>query len=289
MRKIIGFAVIVGLLMVGYGLHSNGDTVSENDGHISDEAAEMTAESLTPVPTLPIEAAAGQGEAQPVQQSAVPSDGDRCFDGQANADTVLSGMTIIVDPGHGGVDLGTVNSRFGLNESDLALSISHLLRERLMASGADVCMTRITDRYVSLADRAYFANDNDGDAFVSVHLNSVPDTTENYTMTMWGNEAKDHFLAETVLEVLRTRMATPEFHNGEANPMNPNIYAIDDLDSYMLKTSEMPAVLVEASCLSNDWEAQVLLDGIEDGTRWREHQIADAIHTGLVQYFEAFE
>jgi N-acetylmuramoyl-L-alanine amidase len=291
MRKFLGLGVVAAFIMIGYGLFSSGNTTpeSQNSQSENDIAARLTAEAATPVPTMPIEAETGT---DPVDGQVLSMTGDaseRCFSGEPVQASPLAGQMIIVDPGHGGEDLGTVNMDYGLHESDFVLNISHLLRHRLTQNGADVCMTRIDDVFVSLADRAYFANENDGDVFVSIHLNSLPDPGENYTMAMWGNEAKDRFLAEKILEVLRFEMASPEFHNGEPNPMNPAIYAFDSLDSYMLKTTEMPAVLVEASFLSSSWEAKVLLDGIEDGSRWREHQIADAVRIGLENYFESFQ
>jgi N-acetylmuramoyl-L-alanine amidase len=289
MRTFLGISVFAAFLMIVYGVLLSGDSKTGSDANSTQNAA-SDANSMvqTPVPTMPIEIEQHDLDTNPVDGAVSEFPGDQCFDGTATEQFAMSGSTIIVDPGHGGEDLGTVNMQFGLSESELVISISHFLRQRLTESGADVCMTRVDDSYVRLRDRAAFANSNDGDVFVSIHLNSLPDSDENYTMTIWGNEAKDRYLAEHIIEVLRTRMATPDNHHGAPNPMNPSIYVVDDLDSTMLKTAEMPAVLVEASFLSNSWEAQVFLDGIEDGTRWREHQIADAIHLGLENYFASF-
>jgi N-acetylmuramoyl-L-alanine amidase len=290
MRTFFGIGVFAAFLMIAYGVLLSDDSQTDSDANFSDNAVPGSdSTEQTPVPTMQIELGQHELDTNPADGAVSEFPGDQCFDGVAGQQFAMAGSTIIVDPGHGGEDLGTVNMQFGLSESELVLSISHMLRQRLTDSGADVCMTRVDDSYVTLRDRAAFANSNDGDIFVSIHLNSLPDADENYTMTMWGNEAKDRYLAEQVVEVLRVEMARPDNHHGNPNPMNPSVFVVDDLNSTMLKTADMPAVLVEASFLSNSWEAQVFLDGIEDGSRWREHQIADAVHLGLENYFASFE
>jgi len=79
---------------------------------------------------------------------------------------------IVLDPGHGGDDLGTVGPG-GLLEKDLVLSIAlelkPLLEEKL---GAEVLITRTDDSFVSLEERAQMANDFRADLFLSIHANS---------------------------------------------------------------------------------------------------------------------
>lgn len=289
MRVFIGMVAVVSLALVGYGLYSSNVADSDTDEFARQAAStQLTEQADNPAPTTPADSPdALEIVDDPNAQSG--SADERCVAGVRDSDSSVAGQTIIVDPGHGGEDLGTVNNRFGLHETDFVLNISHHLKELLVADGANVCMTRIEDVYIELVERAHFANEHDGDAFVSVHLNSLPDPSENYTMAMWGTEAKDRFLAEQLIEVLRHEMAIPEYHNSEPNPMNPEVYRLAPLDSRMLKTAEMPAVLIEAAFLSNHWEAQVFLDGVNDGSRWREVQIAEALHTGLENYFAAFE
>ena len=79
---------------------------------------------------------------------------------------------IVLDPGHGGRDTGTIGPG-GLMEKDLVLQIAKelqkLLEEKL---GAQVIMTRSTDTYVSLEERTAIANQQQADLFVSIHANS---------------------------------------------------------------------------------------------------------------------
>lgn len=211
----------------------------------------------------------------------------RCAWGKEGAESPLAGRTVILDPGHGGDDLGTVNLEFGLFESEITLSIAERLRDRLVAAGATVCLTRIEDINVPLQERASFANEQDGDVFVSIHLNRYEDPQVDYTMTMWGQEQKDRRLAEVLLEELAAELSTPESYAGAPNPISQETARHEPLESSLLRLPDMPAVLVEAVFLSNPWEARAFAKGQADGTRWREEQIARAIEAGLTRYFAA--
>jgi N-acetylmuramoyl-L-alanine amidase len=82
--------------------------------------------------------------------------------------------TIVIDPGHGGRDPGAVGST-GLEEKEITLDVALRLAERLRAlTGYRVELTRETDSTSSLRSRAEFANENDADLFVSIHVNYFP-------------------------------------------------------------------------------------------------------------------
>jgi N-acetylmuramoyl-L-alanine amidase len=86
----------------------------------------------------------------------------------------LAGLTVAVDPGHGGADRFTMGPT-GLTEADANLWISHPLREALEREGARVLMTRMTDSTVSLVQRTNLAEHEDAHIFISVHNNAFPD------------------------------------------------------------------------------------------------------------------
>ena len=111
----------------------------------------------------------------------------------------LSQVTIVIDPGHGGRDPGAVRMHNGVQvrESDVVLDISLQLRNLLRQTGMDVRMTRTTDVYVSLAQRARVANNANADLFVSVHLNAFTNSTANGTETFYiGGHGRAAFSAE---------------------------------------------------------------------------------------------
>ena len=82
-------------------------------------------------------------------------------------------FTVVLDPGHGGKDYGAIGSYS--NEKTINLSVARLVRDMLNQSCPDaaVLMTRSDDRFISLRERADFANRNGGDIFVSIHTNSI--------------------------------------------------------------------------------------------------------------------
>jgi len=239
------------------------------------------ASSAAPLPSPTPESE--RSSATPAPPTPIPLD-ERCARGDEGVESPLAGHTIILDPGHGGDDLGTVNLEFGLFESELTLSIAERLRDRLVAAGATVCLTRIEDINVPLQERARFANAQGGDAFVSIHLNQYEDPQIDYTMTMWGEEQKDRRLAEVLLEELAAELSTPKSYAGAPNPISRETARHEPLDSSLLRLPEMPAVLVEAIFLSNPWEARAFAEGQADGTHWREEQIARAVEAGLRRY-----
>jgi len=80
---------------------------------------------------------------------------------------------IVIDPGHGGHDTGTVGPG-GMAEKDLCLDIARRLRASLRAElpGVEIILTRDGDRFVSLEERTAIANARNADLFISVHANA---------------------------------------------------------------------------------------------------------------------
>ena len=77
---------------------------------------------------------------------------------------------IFIDAGHGGKDSGAVNGK--IFEKDIALNIALKVEKMLKACGIETVMSRITDIFVTLQDRAKLANNSNADLFVSIHVNS---------------------------------------------------------------------------------------------------------------------
>ena len=90
----------------------------------------------------------------------------------STADADSDRFTVIVDPGHGGIDTGAKGVS-GTIEKEITLQFAEILRERLDESGRyNVLLTRTDDRFVALGDRVEFARDHGADLFVSIHANS---------------------------------------------------------------------------------------------------------------------
>jgi N-acetylmuramoyl-L-alanine amidase len=92
-----------------------------------------------------------------------------CFSG---TETRAQSRTIIIDPGHGGIDRGGVPGQ-RISEKEMALDVSLRLRRILESSGYRVIMTRNSDVFIPLGTRTAIANSYRGATFVSVHFNSA--------------------------------------------------------------------------------------------------------------------
>ncbi|MBY6163361.1 N-acetylmuramoyl-L-alanine amidase [Mameliella alba] len=108
-------------------------------------------------------------------------------------------LTIVLDPGHGGIDPGA--QRDGVNEADLVLTFALELRELLLRSGDyRVLLTRQEDHFVSLEGRVKFAHDVSADLFISLHADALEDGVAHgaavYTLAEEASDAASMALAE---------------------------------------------------------------------------------------------
>lgn len=97
---------------------------------------------------------------------------------------------IVIDPGHGGNDLGTVGPG-GLLEKDLVLAIALDLQDLLQDKlGAQILLTRSDDTFISLEERSALANSFHADLFISIHANSSRSLSTSGVETYYLNFAK---------------------------------------------------------------------------------------------------
>ena len=80
---------------------------------------------------------------------------------------------VVLDPGHGGTNLGAHTISHGVFEKEVTLALGRELREDLVRRGFDVQLTRDRDEYLSLRQRIQFANQSGADFFVSLHGNAT--------------------------------------------------------------------------------------------------------------------
>lgn len=83
---------------------------------------------------------------------------------------VKNDLKVIIDPGHGGKDAGAVSN--GYLEKDIVLNVGKYMKSYFDATSITAKMTRDTDKFIELLDRASFASKNDGDIFISLHTNA---------------------------------------------------------------------------------------------------------------------
>lgn len=124
-----------------------------------------------PPPTAPSTAPAASGAGRVAPAASVPR---LPSDGPSMARQLGLGVArIVIDPGHGGHDPGTLHG--GLSEADIVLDVAQRVAKLLRKDkGLSVLLTRTDDRFVPLAERTAFANAKGADLFLSIHVNAAP-------------------------------------------------------------------------------------------------------------------
>jgi len=146
---------------------------------------------------------------------------------------------IVLDPGHGGKDPGAVIS--DLIEKTLNLDIAKRVQALLKADNRfEVYMTRDTDVFVELVNRALFANNKNADLFVSIHNNSMP---KNFSGTMLLYNSSKNPINKTLAEMFQKKVSVASGLTGIGARLRE--------DLVVLKNINMPGVLVECACMSN--------------------------------------
>lgn len=158
--------------------------------------------------------------------------------------------TIVVDPGHGGRDAGAIGPT-GLKEKDAVLDIGRrvgeLLRKKLSVK---VVMTRSSDRFVPLDERARMALRNDGKLFVSIHLNAASNRYAQGTETYFLSEAK----TEDAMRVAQRENASLQYQEPTQLATTENFRIVEDirlgmLSNQFLKESQDLAALIQSELI----------------------------------------
>ena len=191
---------------------------------------------------------------------------------------------VVLDPGHGGQDSGTIQA--GMLEKELALDVAHRVERLLQSQGVTTLLTRADDTYVSLADRAAFANAQRHCVFISIHFNAArPKATGVETYYAAHQVSLWPFLQPTSLESLNVESQSLASFIQEA--LVTHTQAVNRGTStqqfFVIANVRHPAVLVEGGFLTNADEMNKL--GTDD---YRE-QIAAAISDGVIRYREGLQ
>ncbi len=231
----------------------------------------------------------------------------------------LAVRKIAIDPGHGGAAVGT-QAASGLYEKDMTLDIAHRLERLLVASSFEVVMTRADDRAVSLRDRARIANEARADLFVSIHLNWIADGNTRGVETYYlgptddpelnrlaalenrdsgyavadfrrlldqvyadARQGSSRRLAESIDSSLFRALSSLPVHLSSPGRAGIADRGVKTAPFLVLVSTEMPAVLAEVSCLSDETEAELLTRPL-----YRQY-IAEALARGVRRYALAAE
>jgi N-acetylmuramoyl-L-alanine amidase len=214
---------------------------------------------------------------------------------------------IVIDPGHGGHDTGTIGPN-GLEEKDLVLDVSRRLGKLLQTRlGAEVIYTRKDDTFIPLETRTAMANQEAADLFVSVHANSSHDSDARGVETYYLNftsspealevAARENAVSEKSIHELQDlvkKIALKEkieesqefavdvqryLHTGLAakNPGERD-RGVKKAPFIVLIGANMPSILAEISFLSNPSDERRL------ATAEYRQKIAESLYRGIAKY-----
>jgi N-acetylmuramoyl-L-alanine amidase len=181
----------------------------------------------------------------------------------------LSGVKVLLDPGHGGKESGASGPE-GTLEKDVNLVISKLIRDDLIKRGATVVMTRSDDKEVSLVDRQKIIDSEEPAIALSIHHNSLPDNgnaenTKGFGSFWYNTQAHD--LALFLHNYVVTKLKRPS-------------YGVFWNNLALTRPASSPSVLLELGFMSNPNEIELITDPQD------QKKMATTISDGIVEWFK---
>jgi N-acetylmuramoyl-L-alanine amidase len=173
---------------------------------------------------------------------------------------------VVIDPGHGGKDPGTM--RGSLREKDLNLAVALLVTEDLKARGAKVLMTRPNDTFIELEDRAGASNRAAADLFLSIHTNySVKPGICGFAVYVNESASGPSIAAAGAIA-----------HRLEQGGISPCGSQPHRAGYKVLRLNSRPAVLLEMGFISNSGDAASL------ASPHYQRALADSVADGIADF-----
>lgn len=178
--------------------------------------------------------------------------------------TLTKPILIVLDPGHGGRDPGAVSR--GLTEKNVVLTVSNEAKRYLEANfkGVRVEVTRSTDVYLSLTDRAAFANRLSADYFVSLHMNAHNGAANGFESFIFNGGVSQ--------ETIRRQQ---DIHRYLTQQMGVNDRGMKRANFSVLRNTQMPALLIEYLFIDHPEDNKKLQDS--NYLRWLGRITAESI------------
>ncbi len=179
----------------------------------------------------------------------------------------LSNRTIVIDPGHGGEENPGVIGEGGLKEKDIDLTIAAKLKEEIERLGATAVLTRESDIYVPLSNRAKTGNEVRPDFFISIHMNSFGNSSISGTeIYHYRGDKEGEILSNFIMENMVKALGTVN-------------KGVKTEDFYLLRSITTSSIHIEVAYLTNPEEETKLLD-----EKYIE-SIAASIAKGIIEYY----
>ena len=223
--------------------------------------------------------------------------------------------TIVIDPGHGGKDPGAIGQR-GLREKHVTLALAQMLAARLNKRlNCRVVLTRNKDQSVELDDRTVLANSLNADLFISIHANSSRNRRAGGMETYFLSPARSQDELETAARenmianfsddpaendiayimndmhnaqkvnesVLLAKTVQRAMVKGVSTAVKIKDKGVKQAMFYVLWRATMPAILVEANFISNQYEERLL------GNQAYLEKLSESIADGIIEYTASYQ
>lgn len=187
---------------------------------------------------------------------------------------VLDGVSIVIDPGHGGKDDGARSAE--AKEQEINLAIALKLKAELEQQGAQVTLTRdgaydlasegaVNRKREDMKKRVAMINEEPNDLFISIHLNAYPNVSIHGAHTFYrkGDEASRAFA-----DILQKKL----------NALSGDEKSSKVGDYYILNETTRPGVLVECGFLSNAGDRAKLMQ------EEYQQRLATVLCEGVMEY-----
>ncbi len=196
----------------------------------------------------------------------------------------LSGKSIIIDPGHGGIDGGAWDGRNFL-EKDVNLQISLKLKDKLTEDNVNISMTRDSDVSLDgrntlsssrhardLMERVNLINSGNYDIFVSIHVNNSKNASAIGPMVLYSSKQPASAILATCIQNSLNR-------HSESALTKYAVHSPVKSEFFILNNSSIPGVIVESGFISNPTEKRLLQDPSY------QSRLCSAIYSGLRDFF----
>ena len=189
----------------------------------------------------------------------------------------FSGLAFYVDPGHGGIDPGSIYK--DIYEKDINLDICFAIKDKLESMGATVYMTRYGDYDLSymqtgarkrsdLNNRAKIINESNVDMYISIHLNSVLNSTWHGAQVFYDDVNE------------KNKVIAHEFQNYFKSHLNTKREVKEIKTMLLNRKIKIPGVLIEIGFLSNANDRYLLRQ------KWYHKKIANNISEVLIRHYK---
>lgn len=178
--------------------------------------------------------------------------------------------TVIIDAGHGGDDLGA-SSADGTNEKDLTLSIAQKVKALNNNPNINIILSRESDKFINVVDRANFANASNANLFVSIHMDKAG--TAKFSGTTFYVPSKNKvYFKESIMIANNLLDATSElFPKSKITTREMGIWVLENV--------KMPSVLFESGFISNPNDLKIV--------KANEEKIANMLLDGITSYLSS--